>query len=50
VAAHQRPARSARKILPAIDAPAAGNVLQLPMRFTPARQAGSAKGVNRGSG
>lgn len=46
-----RPARSARKVMPAITAPAAaGNVLQLPMRFAPPRQADSAKGVNRGSG
>lgn len=44
-----RPARSARKVLPSIAAPA-DNVLQLPMRFTPAREAGSIKGVNRGSG
>jgi len=45
-----RPARSARKVLPAIAAPAADNVLQLPMRFAPPRQAAAAKGVNRGSG
>ncbi|QIO88867.1 hypothetical protein G9274_002552 [Stenotrophomonas rhizophila] len=44
-----RPARSARKVLPSIAAPA-DNVLQLPMRFTPTREAGSIKGVNRGSG
>lgn len=46
-----RPARSARKVMPAITAPGgAGNVLQLPMRFAPPRQATAAKGVNRGSG
>jgi len=45
-----RPARSARKVLPAISAPAADNVLQLPMRFAPPRQATAAKGMNRGSG
>lgn len=45
-----RPARSARKVMPAIAAPAADNVLQLPMRFAPPRQATAAKGVNRGSG
>lgn len=47
-----RPARSARKVMPAIAAPAAAsdNVLQLPMRFAPPHQATAAKGVNRGSG
>lgn len=45
-----RPARSARKVMPAIAAPAADNVLQLPMRFAPPRQDTAAKGVNRGSG
>lgn len=45
------PARSARKVMPAIAAPAAAdNVLQLPMRFAPPRRATAAKGVNRGSG
>ncbi|MGA6182807.1 hypothetical protein ACPEH1_16970 [Stenotrophomonas sp. NPDC077421] len=45
-----RPARVTRRVLPAIDAPAADNVLQLPMRFAPARTACPAKGVTRGSG
>jgi hypothetical protein len=45
-----RPARSARKVLPAIAAPTAYNVLQLPMRFAPARAPRSAKGVSHGSG
>ncbi len=39
-----RAARSARKVMPAIVAPAADNVLQPPMRFAPARQAMAAKG------
>jgi len=43
-----RPARSARKVMPAITAPAADNVLQLPMRFAPSFIAAGDKGVKRG--